>query len=370
VEAGAPPRFLTEELDLWPESPVVSADGRSVFFVADERGRRPAFRVGIDGGRVTRLTAEGACSDLVPSPDGTALYALHARLDRPWEVVALDPRRADQEPRRLTRLTEPALAGVPMGHTRSLAARGAGGREVHSFLVLPEGEPPPQGRPLLLWIHGGPLGAWTDEWHWRWNPRLFAARGFAVLLVNPRLSTGYGQAFIEEGHARWGAEPYEDLMAAVEAAAREPGIDAGRVAAMGGSFGGYMVNWIAGRTERFRCLVSHAGLWHLVGFHGTTDFGPEWEREFGGDPYRHPETYERWSPHRDVRSIKTPILLVHGERDYRVSVAEALQMFTALKRMGVPSRFLYFPDENHWILKPPNIRTWHETIWTWLDRWV
>jgi dipeptidyl aminopeptidase/acylaminoacyl peptidase len=189
-----------------------------------------------------------------------------------------------------------------------------------------------------------------------------------VLCVNPRISTGYGQAFIEEGRARWGAEPYEDLMAAVDAAVERKEIDASRVAAMGGSFGGYMANWIAGHTRRFRAIVSHAGLWNLVGFHGTTDFGPEWEREFGGDPYRHPETYERWSPHRFVKEIRTPMLLVHGEQDFRVPVAEAFQAFTALQRLGVRSKFLYFPDENHWILRPPNIRTWHRTIWDFLER--
>jgi dipeptidyl aminopeptidase/acylaminoacyl peptidase len=345
---------------------VPAPDGGALYFVADEQGQRPLFRLALAGLALTRLTARGSFATPVPAPDGRSLYAVGARFDRPPDVVRLAATAADQASEPLVAIAAPALAGLELRPPVSLRGPGAGGREVHSFLLLPEGPPPASGFPLLLWIHGGPLGAWSDGWHWRWNPRLFTARGYAVLLVNPRISTGYGQAFIEEGFARWGDEPYRDLMAALDQAVARPDIDGQRLAAMGGSFGGYMANWIAGREKRFRAIVSHAGLWHLVGFHGTTDFGPEWEREFGGDPYRHPEVYERWSPHRAVEDIRTPMLIVHGEKDYRVPVSEAFQLFTALDRLGAKPRLLYFPDENHWILRPPNIRQWHETIWAFL----
>ena len=190
---------------------------------------------------------------------------------------------------------------------------------------------------------------------------MLAARGWAVLLPDPAESTGYGMDFIRRGWGRWGQEPYTDLMAAVEAATAHDQVDGDRVAAMGGSFGGYMANWVAGQTDRFRCIVTHASLWELEGFHGTTDVGLIWEREFG-DPYASPERFIENSPRRHVGDIKTPMLVIHGEQDYRVPISEALTLWTDLSRHGVDARFLYFPDENHWVLKPQNARLWYETV--------
>jgi dipeptidyl aminopeptidase/acylaminoacyl peptidase len=214
------------------------------------------------------------------------------------------------------------------------------------------------------------------------------ARGYAVLLPDPALSTGYGQAFVERGRGRWGDEPFTDLMAATDAAVARDDIDETSTAAMGGSFGGYMANWVAGHTDRFRCLVTHASLWSLDQFHGTTDHAAWWEREFG-DPYRDwgaspaspeasggaspasPEAnlsrYEAHSPHRSIDRIGTPMLVIHGERDHRVPVGEALRLWVDLMRHGVEAKFLYFPDENHWILKPQHARVWYETVLAWLD---
>jgi dipeptidyl aminopeptidase/acylaminoacyl peptidase len=284
-------------------------------------------------------------------------------------VVVVDARATDGKPKRLTQLCEKALGEIPMGTVERITSKSADGRSVDSFLVRAADARPGEKRPLVLWVHGGPIGAWSDHWHWRWNPQLFAARGWHVLLPNPRISLGYGQDFVEEGFARWGAEPYQDLMSAVDAAAQRPDVDASRTAAMGGSFGGYMANWINGQTTRFKAIVTHASLYHLSAFHGTTDCGPEWEREFG-NPYLEPQAYERFSPHAFLSKMKTPTLIIHGEKDYRVPVSEAYMLFTGLQRHGVPSKLLYFPDENHWILKPPNSRVWHETIFEWLDRWL
>ena len=219
-----------------------------------------------------------------------------------------------------------------------------------------------------MWVHGGPVGSWND-WSWRWNPWLLAERGYAVLLPDPAISTGYGLDFIKRGYGAWGDAPYTDVLAATDAACARPDIDASRTALMGGSFGGYMANWVAGHTDRFQCIVTHASLWALDQFHGTTDGGPWWEPEFG-DPYLDPSRYIEWSPHRHVANITTPMLVIHGELDHRVPIGEALRLWTDLRRHGVQSKFLYFPDENHWILKPQNARVWYDTVFAWLDQHV
>jgi dipeptidyl aminopeptidase/acylaminoacyl peptidase len=209
-------------------------------------------------------------------------------------------------------------------------------------------------------VHGGPLSSWNG-WHWRWNPHVLVAAGYAVLLPDPALSTGYGRAFIERGWGRWCEAPYTDVMATVEDAASRAEIDTDRVAVAGGSFGGYLVNWIAGQTDRFRAIVSHASLWSLPGFHGTTDAGLIWEREFG-DPYEDPSRYVENSPDRHVDRITTPMLVIHGEKDLRVPISEGLTLWTDLIRHDVDARFLYFPDENHWVLKPQHARLWYQTV--------
>jgi dipeptidyl aminopeptidase/acylaminoacyl peptidase len=361
-------RDLAPGLELWPTAPVWAADGRAVFFVADERGRTPVFRVevgGDDDGRVTRLSADGAFSDLCPTPDGRRLYALRATMAAPAEAVALDPGAADQRPRPLP------TPGLPLAVPGSLAeveTRAGDGARLRGWLVLPAGVSAAGPAPLVVFIHGGPLSSWTS-WSWRWNPWLLAARGYAVLLPDPALSTGYGQAFVARGRGRWGAEPFTDLMALVDAAEARPEVDAERTAAMGGSFGGYMANWVAGQTDRFRCIVTHASIWSLEQFHGTTDHAAWWEREFGS-PEAMPERYRDSSPDRNLARIRTPMLVVHGERDHRVPIGEALRLWTDLTRTGVEAKFLYFPDENHWILTPPHARVWYETVLAFLDQHV
>jgi dipeptidyl aminopeptidase/acylaminoacyl peptidase len=347
-------RDVAPELDLWPANPRWLPSGDAVVFEADEQGHRPLFRVDLDTDEVTRLTAAGAYSDVCVARDGGALYALYATIGSPHRPVRLDPSTADQTP---TVLPSPA-GHSPAGRVERIVATADDGVAVGSWLVLPDGVDGPV--PLVVFIHGGPLGSW-NTWHWRWNPYVMAAEGYAVLLPDPALSTGYGREFIARGWGRWGEAPYTDLMAAVEAAAAHDAIDAERVAAMGGSFGGYMANWVAGHTDRFRCIVTHASLWALEGFHGTTDLGLLWEREFG-DPYADSARYAANSPRRHVGDIRTPMLVIHGEKDYRVPISEALILWTDLARHGVDARFLYFPDENHWVLKPQNARLWYETV--------
>ncbi|GAA4892534.1 alpha/beta hydrolase family protein [Actinomycetospora straminea] len=346
-------------------------DGDVVYVVVDEAGHGPVLRVSITDGTVTRLTATGAYSDVVAARDGSALYALRSAVDAPPTPVRLDPEAPDQEPAGVG--TGGVLRGVtaidPLpGTLTEVHATAADGTPLRAWLVLPGGASASAPAPLVLWIHGGPLSSW-NAWSWRWNPWLMAARGWAVLLPDPRLSTGYGQAFLDPATGAWGELPYTDLMTTTDAALARDDVDATRVAAMGGSFGGYMANWIAGHTDRFAAIVTHASIWHLDGFVGTTDASFHWRREWG-DPLDERERYDTHSPHRHVRSITTPMLVIHGDKDYRVPISEGLRLWYDLQRSGVPSQFLYFPDENHWVLAPGDAKLWYRTVWAFLDHHV
>jgi dipeptidyl aminopeptidase/acylaminoacyl peptidase len=358
-------RDLLPGSELRASDPVWTPDGRAVLFVADQDGRTPVFRVESGAGStITRLSADGSFSELCPAPDGR-LYALRATVSSPPQAVALATSGADQRPEPLP------TPGVPFeapGSVTEIRTTAADGVPLRAWLVLPVDASPSDPAPLVTFIHGGPVSSWSG-WHWRWNPQLLAARGYAVLLPDPGLSTGYGQAFVGRGRGRWGAEPYTDLMALIEAAETRPDIDQTRTAAMGGSFGGYMANWVAGNTDRFRCIVTHASIWSLEQFRGTTDSAAYWDREFG-PPERNAARYREHSPDRLVDAIRTPMLVIHGERDYRVPIGEALRLWTDLKVRGVDAKFLYFPDESHWILKPSNARVWYETVLAFLDQHV
>ena len=259
-------RELVNDQDLWPGSPMFSADGTAIFFTADQRGHRPVFRVSVATGAVTRVTASGHFTNVLVAPDGRTLYALRDLVGSPPAPVRLDALAADGEAAAL-----PAPGGVTLpGRVDEVTTTVDDGTEVRAWLALPAGASAEQPAPLLLWIHGGPLGSWNG-WSWRWNPWLMVAKGYAVLLPDPALSTGYGEAMIRRGWGQWGGAPYTDLMAITDAAEARADIDDTKVAAMGGSYGGYMANWVAGHTDRFRCIVTHASLWALDQFQGTTD---------------------------------------------------------------------------------------------------
>jgi dipeptidyl aminopeptidase/acylaminoacyl peptidase len=254
-----------------------------------------------------------------------------------------------------------------------VTATAADGATIRAWLVLPDGATPAAPAPLLLWVHGGPEISW-NAWSWRWNPWLMAARGYAVLLPDPALSTGYGQEFIARGHGAWGGKPFTDVIAITDAATARPEIDASRTAMMGASFGGYMANWIAGHTDRFAAIVSHAGVWALDQMLSTTDDPAYWRRTFG-DPAARPERYLDNSPHLHADRIVTPMLIVHGDKDYRVPIGEALRLYWDLIGRGKQAKFLYFADENHWVLQPGDVRVWYETVFAFLaeqllgERW-
>ncbi len=361
-------RDLTPDLDEWPQHPAWSPDGASIYFTTDRRGAGAVYRHDLETSETALLVEDGAFTDLAVGADSGS-FALRASYAEPPIPVRLsdEPGGASKRIRSFPELDADALASLP-GRVERLNATASDGQEIGSWLVAPRDASSDSPAPLVVFVHGGPVGSW-NSWSWRWNPQLLAAKGYAVLLPDPAISTGYGHAFVQRGYGRWGAEPYTDLISAIDAALERPDLDDDRTALMGGSFGGYMANWVAGSTDRFRAIVTHASLWELRGFHGTTDYGPDWEREFG-DPYADPSRYDEWSPSRLLPNIRTPMLLIHGERDLRVPISEALRLWTDLRRHNVPARFLYFPDENHWVLKPQNARLWYETVLAFLDEQV
>ncbi|MFT7837214.1 S9 family peptidase [Saccharothrix sp. BKS2] len=348
-----------------PEHPVVAPDGSAVYFTSSHRGHQPVWRLDLASGEVVKLTATGSYNEVRVSPDGTTVYALRSAWDHPPQPVRLSATGVDQD---AVPLPAPGAVESLPGTLTEIDVVVEDGRTVRAWLVLPTGASAERPAPLLLWVHGGPVMSWSG-WSWRWNPWLMAARGYAVLLPDPALSTGYGHDFVRAGWAAWGGKPYTDLMAVTDVAERRDDIDESRTAAMGGSFGGYMANWIATRTDRFKAIVTHASLWHLDAFTGTTDDSYYWIREMG-DPLLQQERLAANSPHLRVADITTPMLVIHGDKDYRVPIGEGQRLYFDLLRHGVPAKFLYFPSENHWILTPGNAKVWYETVFAFLAEHV
>jgi dipeptidyl aminopeptidase/acylaminoacyl peptidase len=349
-----------------------AADSSALIVTTDCQGHAPLFHIDLASGAVSRLTDDGAWASPQPAPDGPALYALRSSMDSaPGPVRLTLPSSADSGSGAVAPIAAPgALASLP-GRLEEVSAEAADGTALRAWLVLPEEASAEAPAPLALWVHGGPVSSWNG-WHWRWNPWLLAARGWAVLLPDPAFSTGYGAHMIERGWGQWGGNPYTDLMTITDAALTRADLDSTRTAAMGGSYGGYMANWIAGHTDRFRAIVSHASLWALDQMFGTTDTPAEWRRFFGS-PQTQPERYVANSPHLHVASIVTPMLVIHGDKDYRVPIGEALRLWNDLAevRGGLAgAKFLYFPDENHWILTPGNTTVWYETVLAFLAQHV
>jgi dipeptidyl aminopeptidase/acylaminoacyl peptidase len=366
---GGGERDLLAGFDRRPVELAWAPDSKSLYFTADDRGRRPVFRVqaGTDdaAGEVARISADdGAYTDLCPASDGRCIFALRSSVGEPPTPVRLEA-AAGQKPERLVSPGSPLALPGRLTEIETAADDGMG---IRSWLVLPGTASVQTPAPLVLWVHGGPMSSW-NSWSWRWNPWLLAARGYAVLLPDPALSTGYGQDFIARAYHQWGGRPFADVMAATDAAVARPDIDGSRTAMMGGSYGGYMANWAAGHTDRFRAIVSHASLWVLDQMFGTTDLPMFWRPQFG-DPLTAPERYEANSPHRHIASIRTPMLVIHGNKDYRVPVGEALRLWWDLSRHGADAKFLYFPDENHWILSPGHAALWYDTVFAFLAQHV
>ncbi|HLX52158.1 MAG TPA: S9 family peptidase [Streptosporangiaceae bacterium] len=358
---GGEPRDLLPELDLWPGDPAWSPDSAKIYFTGDSGGRCPLFAVDVVTGAVEQLTHDDAAySSPAASPDGRCIYALRSGIGAPPGPV-----RIDVQAGLVTPLKAPGSPLPVPGRVTEVTTTAADGAELRAWLVLPDGANGPA--PLLVWVHGGPFTSWND-WSWRWNPWIMAAHGYAVLLPDPALSTGYGQGHLRRAHGKWGDATLADLLAITDAATARDDIDADRTAIMGGSFGGYMANWIAGHTDRFRAIVTHASLWRLDSML-TSDESYYFVREFG-DPEKHAERWEANDPSRHVANIRTPMLVIHGDKDYRVPIGHGLWLWWDLMRHRVDAKFLYYPDENHWILTPGNAVVWYETVLAFLAEHV
>jgi dipeptidyl aminopeptidase/acylaminoacyl peptidase len=351
--------------DRWPNSVRWSADGSTLIVTADEYGRGPIFAVDPATSTVSRLVDDDYGYTVVLPAPGGVLYALRNSYAVPPHPVRIDPGGF------VSALPCVEMPTLP-GDLTELTTTAADGTTIRSWLTLPAGSGNTAPAPLVLWIHGGPLGSW-NAWHWRWNPWLLTAHGYAVLMPDPALSTGYGQEFIQRGWGAWGAAPYTDLMAATDAACAHPRVDETRTAAMGGSFGGYMANWIAGQTDRFEAIVTHASLWALDQFGPTTDGAYWWRREMTSG------MAEQNSPHRHVDAISTPMLVIHGDKDYRVPIGEGLRLWYQLLAESAlpaaddgtsPHQFLYFPTEGHWVLAPQHAKIWYQVVTAFLDQHV
>jgi len=386
---------LTEDFDRWVGTFTWTPDSKKIYFSSEEFGNTKVYDIAVESGKPRGLFV-GYDDDLILPSDGKALLFTHMSLQAPAQIFELNIREmtvcADyasmnknapvekdnctkQEmpigQKQITHLNDAILSQIAMSPLESFWFPGANGDKVDGFLVKPPNFDASKKYPLKFLIHGGPQGAWGDDWSYRWNPELFAASGYVVIMINPRGSTGYGQKFIDDINGDWGGRAFEDLMKGLDyAEAHYPFIDKDRECALGASFGGYMANWILGHTNRFKCIVSHDGMFNTESAWGTTEelWFNEWE--FKGTPYTNRELYRKWSPHLSATSFKTPTLVVHGQLDYRLDVSEGFQLFTTLQRLNVPSKMLYFPDEGHWVLKPQNSRLWYETVNAWVDQWA
>jgi dipeptidyl aminopeptidase/acylaminoacyl peptidase len=389
---------LTEKLDNWVGTFAWSTDSKRILYVFQHTDTASIAHVemptGLDAGSanggvidnpkwssVVRGTGSlvylprefGYSDDPAPTPDGQSLVYTRNSVYAPTEIYRL----GRDGPQQLTHVNDAILSSIDMSDAGAFTFSGANGDKVEGLIVTPPNFDLKKKYPVKFLIHGGPEGAWGDDWSYRWNPALFASptsstsSGYVVIMINFHGSTGYGQKFIDAINGDWGGAPFEDLMKGLDYAEEHYAfIDKDRECALGASYGGYMANWVLGHTDRFKCIVSHDGMFNAESAWGTTEelWFNDWE--FKGTPYDNRASYEKWSPHQYAKNFKTPTLVIHGQRDYRLDVSEGLQLFTTLQMEGVPSKMLYFPDEGHWVLKPQNSQLWYKTVNDWVDQWT
>jgi dipeptidyl aminopeptidase/acylaminoacyl peptidase len=362
-------RNATAEFDLDVDEIVWSSNSDKLYFTSQDNGRIVLISLDIKKQKIKVIMHTACNSNLVVSPETDQLYFLRTQINLPHEIFGCDDE--GERCHRLTFENEKLLDRLEMNSVIDFWFPSYDGEIVHGFLLKPPFFNPAKTYPAICLIHGGPQETWEDAFHYRWNAQMFASRGNAVIMINVRGSKGYGQVFSDGVSRNWGGPPFRDITTGLDFILKKYSfIDPERLSAAGASFGGYLINWIAGHTDRFRCLISHDGIANPVSFYGTTEelWFPEWE--FDGNPYENSKLYEKWSPLKYAKNFKTPTLVVHGEQDFRIPVEQGLQMFTALKKQNVPSRFLYFPDEGHLVTKPQNAKIWWETVLNWIDQWT
>jgi dipeptidyl aminopeptidase/acylaminoacyl peptidase len=373
-------RDLTEKFDRSVGSFAWKPDSIGLLFAAEDHGGAPIFGVSV-GTEASRPAGGGApelhADDLVFRGDVLFFTRMSARA--PNEIWRMDSTPEDELAtysldsalKAVTHMNDALLSQIDMQPLESFTFKGANNDDVQGFLIKPPGFDPNKKYPLKFLMHGGPQGAWGDEWTYRWNAELFAATGnYVVVMINFHGSTGYGQKFTDSISGDWGGKPYVDLMKGLDYVEKTyPFIDKNREAALGASYGGYMANWLLGHTNRFKCIVSHDGTFNAESAYGTTEEIWFMNWEFGGPPWKKRDVYRKWSPHQYAANFKTPTLMVHGQNDYRLDVSQGFDLFTTLQVLKVPSKMLYFPDEGHWVLKPQNSRLWYKTVNDWVDQW-
>jgi dipeptidyl aminopeptidase/acylaminoacyl peptidase len=359
---------ITENVDRNVDSFTWTPDGKSLFIVTEDRGRHNVQQISTSGGGLRPIiTGPTSLDDVQFTPDAKTIVYTEMSGSKPAEIYKASSGGRGSA---LTHLNDDLLSGYTLNPLEEISVEGAEQARVSGFLAKPPDFDPKKKYPILFLIHGGPQGAWGESWSYRWNHNVFAAAGFVVVMPNPRGSTGYGQKFTDGINQDWGGKAYDDIMAMVDHVAAQPWADSDRMAAAGGSYGGYMVNWMLGHTNRFKAFVSHAGVYDLRSMAGSTDelWFPAWE--FKGMPWENPDLYDKWSPSMFVKDFKTPTLVMHGELDYRVPLGQGMQLFTALQLQKVPSKLVLFPDEGHWVLKPQNTVFWYQTFLDWVGEWT
>jgi dipeptidyl aminopeptidase/acylaminoacyl peptidase len=315
---------------------------------------------------------QGVCTSLSVSRDGQVLACAWASLLRPNGILAINAEGLITAP--AENVNSQLRAELDVREPESVTVKGADDTPMQMWILKPPGFDPAKKWPVAYLVHGGPQGAWNDGWSYRWNPQLWAARGYVVALPNPRGSTGFGQKYVNEITGDWGGKVYDDLMKGVDWLEQQPWVDKDRIGAAGASFGGYMMNWFAVNTGRFKCLITHCSVWNFESMYGTTEelWFDEWEH--GGPPWgKNRHSYEKHSPHRfaaNLAKFKTPMLVIHNDLDFRCPIGQGHELFTTLQRLRVPSRMINFPDEGHWVLKPANSRYWHQEVFAWLKKHV
>jgi dipeptidyl aminopeptidase/acylaminoacyl peptidase len=358
---------LTQSWDRSVGSIAWAIDGKSLLITAEDILEQPVFRVDRATGKLTRLTGDGTFGNVRPLPDGGAIATMNS-VFAPDDLYRLDVRGRAAK---LTDLNRDLLAELDPVTFNKFNFRGANGDTVWGWVLKPKNVTAPL--PIAFLVHGGPQGSFSDSWSFRWNPRLFSAPGYAAVSVDFHGSTGYGQAFTDAIHQNWGGWPLQDLKLGLAfATSHDPQLQADRACALGGSYGGYMMNWIEGNwPDRFRCIVQHDGVFDARAMAYETDelWFDEWEH--GGHPYfEAPQEFERWNPVNYIQNWKTPQLVVTSEHDFRIPYTQGIAAFTALQRRDIPSRLLVFPDENHWVLKPKNSVQWYDEVFGWMSRWI
>jgi len=363
-----PEHAVAADWDRSPNEIVFSSDGGTVYSTAPNLGQTSLFAIAVDSGTVRTVVKDGHVTS--PAPAGDRLVVTVDTLQGPGELHTVKPDGSDL--RALTHVNAARLADVKLGEPEQFTFKGWNDETVYAWVVKPIDFDPSRKYPIAFLIHGGPQGSFSNNFHYRWNAQNYAAAGYAVIMVDFHGSTGYGQAFTDSIGGDWGGKPLVDLQKGFTAAVtRYPWMDADNACALGASFGGFMINWIEGNwPDQFKCLVNHDGnLDERFAYYATEELWfPEWDHR--GTPWTNPEGYAKHNPVEHVATWKTPMLVVHGGRDYRIPDVQGMSTFNALQRRGIPSRFLYFPDENHWVLKPANSILWHDTVLAWLAQWT